>query len=275
MQKTVGGYIISIIKTVPEEELKIREKKVEELVQEFSLKPKELINGKRIEDLIDKGGINPYLVNALDLRSVDNCIEYVLIQSIGRSLVTSFGTVLEKFIAIILGGKRMGEFDRACNSRTRNKPWYCWWDVIIDQAVEEDGKEYKGILLSVKSGPADMNKDQVFQFCDYAQIAEENGYRPYEILVYGKKASGVITSNLEVRGFSPDKYLKVGKEIFEEFFDDPNYYKRALTLFSKAGLERDLFQLIDEKKTQLAKELNEMYGDGLDKLLEDTLKGED
>jgi len=260
---------------VSEEELKIREKKVEELIQKFSLKPKKLINGKKIEDLIDKGGINPYLVNALDLKSVDECIEYVLIQSIGRSLVTSFGTVMEKFIAIILGGRQIGEFDCVCNSRTKNKPWYCWWDVIIEQTVEEDGKKYEGVLLSVKSGPADMNKDQVFQFCDYAQEAEEHGYRPYEILVYGKKASGVITSNLEVRGFSPDKYLKVGKEIFEEFFNDPNYYKRALTLFSKAGLEKDLFKLIDEKKVQLANELNEMYEDGLDKLLEDTLRGED
>lgn len=270
-----GGIIIPILRPVSAKELEIREKKVEELIQDFSLKPKKLINGKKVEDLIDKGGINPYLVNALDLKTIDECIEYVLIQSIGRSLVTSFGTVLEKFIAIILGGQRMGAYDRVCNSKSRDKPWYCWWDVIIDQPVEEDGKKYKGILLSVKSGPADMNKDQVFQFCDYAQKAEENGYRPYEILVYGKKASSVITSNLEVRGFSPDKYLKVGKEIFEEFLDNADYYKQALTLFSKAGLEKDLFILIDEKKIELAEELNEMYGDGINKLLEDTLKGED
>jgi hypothetical protein len=182
---------------------------------------------------------------------------------------------MEKFIAIILGGQRMGEHDSVCNSRSKDKPWYCWWDVIIDQPVEEDGKTFKGILLSVKSGPADMNKDQVVQFSVYAKEAEKNGYRPYEILVYGKKASGVITSNLERQGLPPSKYLKVGKEIFEEFLDDADYYKQALTLFNKAGLEKDLFLLIDEKKTQLAKELNEMYGDGIDKLLEDTLKGED
>jgi len=37
--------------------------------------------------------------------------------------------------------------------------------------------------------------------------------------------------NIEEKGFSSDKYVRVGKEIFGEFFDNPEYSKKSMELF--------------------------------------------
>jgi hypothetical protein len=256
------------------EQLKKREIEVEEEVKKFVQKPEKLIKSISTEDLIDKGGINPYLVKALGLKNIEEAVEFFLMRRVERSLGTSFGTVLEKFIISILGCKT-GKKGPECRGRGTDKPWYCWWDVILEETIEDNGTTYNGIVMAVKSGPANMDKDQVEHFAERARDAEERGYRPYLVLVYGKKAWNVITTTLINQGLPPEKYLRVGKEIFEEFMLDPDYYKRALQLFSSVGLEEDLFKLIDAKKKELVKELNETYGDGIDKLLEETLKGED
>lgn len=259
------------------EEIKYRERKVGDLIKRFSQKPKELIKNITVEDLIDRGSINPYLVKALCLKDIDECVEYILVQRVGRSLVTSFGFTLEEFIAIILGGRQVDNLCPVCRSRIKkeDKPWCCWWDVVIQKPFEEEGKKFKGILISVKSGPMDMNKDQTEHFAERAKTAESHYYKPYQFFVYGKTPSNIVVKTLRDEGLDPKKYLKVGKEIFEEFFDNSEYFKDALELFKREGLEMNLFDLIEVKKSELTNELKTLYPQGLDSLLEDTLKGEE
>jgi len=247
-----------------------RESKALEVIREFSRKPAKLIEEITVEDLIEKGGINPYLVKSLGFKKIEEVVEFFLLRRVERSLGTSFGSVLEKFVRIILGGKSGKDVDPRCRKRGGPKPWICWWDIIIDRPYRGMDGEWRGVVISVKSGPADMDKDQVEHFADRAVEAEKNGYRPFLVLVYGKQVWSVIPQTLRNKGLDPAKYLRVGKEVFEEFLGVEGYHNRALELFSKGGLEKDLFDLVEKKKAELVEELKRRYGDDLDALLKDT-----
>ncbi len=133
----------------------------------------------------------------------------------------------------------------------------------------KNGREYKGIVLSVKSGPADLNKDIVERFIQHAKEAEENGYRPYLILTYGKRAFAVAESTLRAWGLDPKEYLLVGRDIFKEFLSDPNYYERAIDLMRSISGEIDIFGLMEKKIKELTEELRKHYGDDLVRLLKE------
>lgn len=252
------------------EDIYKREERALKVIKEFSQRPAKLIKSITVADLIEKGGINPYLVKSLGLKKIEEVVEFFLFRRVERSLGTSFGTVLEKFIREILGGKSGKDLDPRCRKRGGRKPWICWWDVVIDKPYREDEKEWRGVVISVKSGPADMDKDQVEHFADKAKEAEDHGYRPFLVLVYGKKAWNVITQTLKDRGLDPKRYLRVGKEVFEEFLGVEGYHNKALELFNRGGLGIDLFELIEKKKAELVEELRKKYGDDLDALLKDT-----
>lgn len=253
------------------ESIRSREERALNVIREFSQKPAKLIENITVRDLIEEGGINPYLVKSLGFKKIDEVVEFFLHRRVERSLGTSFGTVLEKFICEILGGKKGRDLDPRCKRRKGgSKPWICWWDVVIDRPYVENGEEWRGVVISVKSGPADMDKDQVEHFVVRAREAESNGYRPFLALVYGKKAWSVIPQTLKDKGLDPEKYLRVGKEVFEEFLGIEGYHTRALELFSKGGLGVDLFELVEKKKEDLVKMLKDRYGDDLDALLKDT-----
>lgn len=238
-------------------------------IRRFVREAKELVTGISVDNLIEEGGLNPYMVAALNITSTEEVAELFVYRRVERSLGTSFGNVIEAFLRDLLGGKS-GKEDPRCKSKRGPKPWICWWDVILEKEVEEYGKKYKGVVLSIKSGPADINKDIVERFIQHAREAEEKGYKPYLALTYGKKAFTVAESTLKSWGLDPKKYLLVGREIFEKFLGDPNYYDLVIDMIrAEAGTAVKIFDLIDKKVEELVKELKERYGDDVGKLLRD------
>jgi hypothetical protein len=236
-------------------------------IHEFVRKARELVTRISVDDLIEEGGLNPYMVAALNITSIEDVAELFVYRRVERSLGTSFGNVIEAFLRDLLGGKS-GKEDPRCKSK--REPWICWWDVVLEKEVEEYGKKYKGVVLSIKSGPADINKDIVERFIQHAQEAEEKGYKPYLALTYGKQAFTVAESTLKSWGLDPKKHLLVGREIFEKFLGDPNYYDLVIDMIrAEAGTAMKIFDLIDRKIEELVKELKERYGDDVGKLLRD------
>jgi len=236
-------------------------------IHEFVRKARELVTRISVNDLIEEGGLNPYMVAALNITSIEDVAELFVYRRVERSLGTSFGNVIEAFLRDLLGGKS-GKEDPRCKSK--REPWICWWDVVLEKEVEEYGKKYKGVVLSIKSGPADINKDIVERFIQHAQEAEEKGYKPYLALTYGKQAFTVAESTLKSWGLDPKKHLLVGREIFEKFLGDPNYYDLVIDMIrAEAGTAMKIFDLIDRKIEELVKELKERYGDDVGKLLRD------
>lgn len=224
-------------------------------VRAFILKARRLIESISVEDLVDEGGVNPYMAKALGMRTVEEVVEFFVGRRVERSLGTSFGNVLDNAIRILLGGARGRELTGTYGA------WISWWDVVLPD---------RGVVISVKSGPADMDKDQVEYFAQRAREAEGKGFRPFLAFAYGKRAFPIIESYLRKRGLPPEEYLRVGKDVFREFLADPLYYRRALRLFSAAGEGAgDIFTLIEGKTRELAAELKKRYGDDVNRMLED------
>jgi hypothetical protein len=224
-------------------------------VREFVNRSRELIEGISVEDLVEKGGVNPYLAKALGMRTIGEVVEFFVSRRVERSLGTSFGNVLDDVIRVLLGGRKGRELS------ARYGVWVGWWDIVLED---------KKVVISVKSGPADMDKDQVLYFAQRAREAEGKGYRPFLVFAYGKQAFPVIEGYLRREGFAPEEYLRIGRAVFEEFLEDPAYYREALEVFSTAGRETgDIFALIEEKVKELTKLLEEKYGNDVNRMLED------
>lgn len=219
------------------------------------LRARELIEGISVDSLVEEGGVNPYMVKALGIKTIDQMVEFFVARRVERSLGTSFGIVLDDVLRTLLGGQRGRDLVR------RYGGWIGWWDIVLPE---------RRVVISVKSGPADMDKDQVEYFAQKAREAEREGFRPYLVFAYGKRAFPIIENYLRARGLDPEKYLRVGREVFREFLGDPEYYRRLLELFGAAGRgAQEIFELIDRKVRSLAEELRRRYGDDLDKVLED------
>ncbi len=238
-------------------------------IREFVKRAKELIEGISSEHLIEEGGLNPYMTAALGIGTIEEAVELFVYRRVERSLGTSFGNVIEAFLRDLLGGKSGKDADPRCLERGGRRPSICWWDIIIPGELERDGKKYKGVVLSVKSGPADLNKDIVERFIQHAKEAEKEGYKPYLVLTYGKRAFTVAESTLRAWDLDPRKYLLVGRDIFREFLGDPGYYERAIDLMRSVSGEIDIFGLIEEKIKKLTEELKKRYGDDINKLLKE------
>jgi hypothetical protein len=91
---------------IDERLMKVREKINRRLSGMF--KNVSSISLKSLED----GTMNPYLIKGLGL-SVDDAIEFYVWQRVGRSVTTSFGTLLEEAIRLLTGTKK-GK----------------WWDLV-------------------------------------------------------------------------------------------------------------------------------------------------
>jgi hypothetical protein len=230
-------------------------REVLERVRRFVLNAKKLIEEISADDLVERGGVNPYMAKALGMRTIDEVVEFFVSRRVERSLGTSFGNVLDDVIRILLGGVRGKDLTAQYGE------WIKWWDTVLP------GRK---VVISVKSGPADMDKDQVVYFAQRAREAMEKGFRPYLVFAYGKRAFPVIEDYLSREGLDPREYLRIGRGVFEEFLRDSSYYREVLMMFSTAGEEAgDIFELVEGKVRSLTEELKRRYGGDVDRMLED------
>ncbi|MEM0463629.1 hypothetical protein [Pyrobaculum sp.] len=235
-------------------------------IREFASRAAELIMGITPEDLVEEGGLNPYMVASLGINNIRDAVELFVYRRVERSLGTSFGNAIEAFLRDLLGGIS-GKDHRECK-RQRGKSWMCWWDVVVEGEYVETAKRYKGIVLAVRSGPADFNKDIVERFVQHAREAEQNGYRPYLVLTYGKRAFGVAESTLRSKGLDPQNYMLVGREVFRRLLGQDLYDDVVEKIFS-ASKGLDIFGLMEKKVEELTAQLRDRYGDDIRKLLKD------
>lgn len=222
-------------------------------VEQFTRRARELIKNISVKDLIEEGGLNPYMVAALHVSSFEDVAELFVYRRVERSLGTSFGSVIEDLLRELLGGKKGSDMNEKCRERrkeeTGGRPWICWWDIVLED---------KRVVISVKSGPADINKDIVDMFIQKAREAEINGYKPYLVLTYGKQAFQVAESTLRSKGMNPEEYILVGRAVFKKFINNDIYNELIDKIYDVAsGI--DIFNLIDQKAKEIADELKRKY----------------
>jgi len=238
-----------------------REKSAIVHIKKFVERAKDLIKEISVDSLLEEGGINPYLVAALGVHTIEGVVELFVYRRVERSLGTSFGKLFENFLREVLGGVEGKKLDPKCRDRSqKEKPWICWWDIVLPD---------KKIVMAVKSGPADMDADQVRFFAQQARIAEQQGYRPYLLFTYGKQAFNVIENTLKRVGLDMTKYLRVGRQIFAEFLGNSDYYNHIIELLKSASVGIDIFSLMERKIKELTEDLKKKYGDDIDSLLRD------
>jgi len=223
----------------------------EQHLAEFLTRSIEIINELSAERMIKESAINPLLAKALGFHDFESLARFYVYQRVGRSLVTSFGSRMEEFVKIIIGGEK-GE----------------WWDVVKKTPTVE-------YYISVKSGPRDMNKDQVMEFSRNAKAIMKKSPKalPLIAMAYGKEAWPIITDTLRKEGLDPDKHTAVGKNLYGLLTGDQYYYKKLLDLVMKVesrviGRETVL-EVLEKKVKEITKDFKKKYKN-VDELLFDT-----
>lgn len=201
--------------------------------------------------MVEEAAINPFLVKALGIDDFESLARFYVYQRIGRSLVTSFGTTIEKMIKALCGGQK-GD----------------WWDIVTIL----DGVRY---YMSIKSGPRDMDKDQVQHFAQRAKelLEKEPESQPVIAIGYGKEPLGPIVPTLRDEGLDPSRHTLTGKELYKKITGNSEFYKVLLDLISDVSAEvlggHRIIELIEEKITEVAQEFRNKYT-SVDDLLLDT-----
>lgn len=202
-------------------------------------------------ELIQDAAINPFLVKALGIDDFDSLARFYVYQRVGRSLVTSYGTTIENVVRALSGGV---------------KP--VWWDV----KTTKQGITY---YLSVKSGPRDMDKDQVQHFARQARGLSETdpGAIPVIAMGYGREPLGPIVHTLRLEGLDPNKNTLTGKRLYETITGQVDYHKKLLELTREAALQamsgKKIIETIEDKVEEVALAFKMKYK-SVDELLLDT-----
>ncbi len=202
-------------------------------------------------EMIQDSAINPFLVKALGIDDFDSLATFYVYQRVGRSLVTSFGTTIERMVCALSGGEKT-----------------VWWDV---KAVKQ-GKPY---YMCVKSGPRDMDKDQVKYFAREAKELATKDPNAIAVIAmgYGKKPLGVIAPTLRKEGLDPDKHTLTGKQLYDAITGEPDYHKKLLKLTTNAALKaicgNRIIDTIEAKILEIASDFKKKYS-SVDELLLDT-----
>lgn len=201
--------------------------------------------------LIKEGAINPFLVKALGIKDFDSLAKFYVYQRVGRSLVTSFGTAIEHLVRALARGAKKG-----------------WWDTV--QAL--GGTPY---FMSVKSGPRDMDKDQVKYFAQRAkEILKQNPNAvPVIAIGYGRTPWPIIVKTLEEEGLDPKKHIIIGKGLYERITGRPDYHRRLLIITDRVALQtlagKRVIDIIEDKVKEVARDFKRKYK-AVDDLLLDT-----
>lgn len=200
-------------------------------------------------DTLEEGTMNPYLIKGVGL-TINEAIEFYVWQRAGRSITTSFGSIIEKSIRILSGAKKSK-----------------WWD------IETVNNEY----ASIKSGPRDMDKDQVEHFPDRAKKLKKikRNATPLIILAYGKTPFGVMTQTLKNEGLNPDKIIVMGlRKVFKKLCNDPSLADKLIKILEHEYIQifgkNSLYSVIKSKISELESEANKKYNN-IDDLVEDMM----
>lgn len=213
----------------------------------------------RLDDL----AFNPYLVEAMGLKTPEEIVEFFVNQRFQRGVVTSFGSLFEKQIAGYFG-ESAGISD-------------------VDLRFERGSDVY---FVQLKSGPEGFTGPALTKtLATMKNVKKEHPDAKTVIAFsYGTKSklSKVWGSQLEAARKSGDVEIMIGREFWNFVLQAPNGYEVLFKIFEEAGVV-DEPSLFGERRTlenarkdaygRVLKEFKAKYGsaDVVRKLKEDNL----
>lgn len=195
---------------------------------------------------LDSMDINPFLAKALGLKSSKEIISFNVYQAVTRSIVTSWGMMVENFLIFAGSEKNKEKFTNKEGSNPDLKK------------KTKNGIEY----FQIKSGPNTMNVSMVNSLNDVFEVLNNKNLKGYLGMTYGKRKgiSPQIKSNLN----DFENVTLIGKELWDHISEEKNYHKKvikAMTTATNGMLEKSFIEMIDDKILEIEKEWRKKFSD--------------
>lgn len=202
---------------------------------------------------LDDLEINVLLVKALGFTTAEETIEFYLYQRITRGAVTSWGQKALEDLCRVAGAEKIPTEENVEVSGKR-----------FDLKKRLDGTNY---FIQLKSGPNTMNVGMVDSLNEMIKKIEEKDSEALGILgmTYGTKSQ--ISSQIRGKLADFERRAFIGEDFWKLLSGNEHYYGELIKLIDhlsekfKEKYERTFLVLVKEKKSQLASQWKEKYGD--------------
>jgi hypothetical protein len=181
--------------------------------RKFAMRQVEMIRAMSMEAL----AVNPLLVKALNIHTPQELVSFHVEMAATRSIVTSMGFYLEQLVW-------------ASSDSIEKAPRDSNWDFKLTRG----GCDH---WLQIKSGPNDMDKDQISHWAKKIEEKISAGEKAYIGVTYGKKSSATVSLGL-LKQYLPDWEMRVlvGKELWQFVSGDADHHKRLCSILRQAAL---------------------------------------
>lgn len=190
---------------------------------------------------------NPFLIRALNLDTPDAVVRLNVYMAATRSIVTSMGFFIEDLLLT--------------SSDSVEKVKKSGWDLV---KTTSDGEKS---WLQIKSGPNNMDKDQVVYWAEKIQEKIKEGDKAYIGFTYGKRTSKTVTIGL-LKQILPDWEMQtlIGKELWDFLSEDSDYSSKLFEVLRKSAHQilhhNSLSKEIDTCANRVTDEFIQDFGDG-------------
>jgi hypothetical protein len=235
-EEQINGFL-----RLQESGLLSREKTVEENLvtlqtRHFVRKQIKMVESLTLEHLLP----NPFLIQSLNLKTPQEVVELNVYMRVTRSIVTSMGFFIEDLVI-------------ASSATAKRVPGRVW-DVC---KTIEDGRR---AWIQVKSGPNDMDKDQIQHWRAFIEekIAEEDD--AYIGIAYGKRDTPSVTLAI-LKMYLPDweKRTLIGRELWDFVSEDEKYLEKLFPALAEAAAQVLGTASIEEKIRACVARLTEEF----------------
>jgi|SRR5882672_6450995 len=164
-----------------------------------------------------------------------------------RSIVTSMGFYLEQLVW-------------ASSDDIEKAPRDSNWDFKLTRG----GRDH---WLQIKSGPNDMDKDQISHWAKRIEEKISAGGEAYLGFAYGKKSAVSVTLGL-LKQYLPDWEMRVmvGKDLWHFVSGDPQHHTRLCTILRQAALtvlhKASIVSELNKAVKRITAEFEAKYGHG-------------
>jgi hypothetical protein len=193
---------------------------------------------------LDRMSPNPFLIKSLNLQTPREVVELNVYMFATRSIVTSMGFFVEKLLLA------------SSNSAAKcERPW----DIL------KTNKKGKRHWIQVKSGPNDMDADQIRLWAGLIAKTVSKGDNAYIGTTYGKRTRASVTLGL-LRTYLPDweKRTLIGRELWDFISEDPTYHEKLFPMLAEASSQvlgnESIEERIQRRIETITQEFSKKYG---------------
>ncbi|MBD2042417.1 hypothetical protein H6F56_17360 [Microcoleus sp. FACHB-672] len=191
---------------------------------------------------------NPFLIKALNLKTPEEVVRLNVYMAGTRSIVTSMGFFLQDILL-------------SSSDTVENAPKNSGWDLI----KKTDSGEL--CWIQVKSGPNNMDKDQIVYWALKIQEKINAGDKAYIGITYGKRSNKTVTMGL-LKQFLPEWEMKtlIGRELWDFISEDPGYSSQLFEILrtsaAKVLQEHSISDALEVCVQRITNEFISKYGGG-------------